>query len=476
MSTIHRFAKNVTWLYTANVVNRILNLVLFIYIARYLGDAGLGQYSFILAFVGLFAIIHAFGFDPVIKRSVARDKGKADEYVSTVVILRLGLFMISTLLIMVSINFLGYPERIVKLVYIYMIAAYLTSLSTAYRSLFTAYERLEYEAFLSITNRMITVPLTILILILGYGLEGAIMVLPLSGALDLIISMYIVNTRIKRITFRVNLELCKKLLTKASPFLFIIAFNTIYTNIDIVMLSKMAGDEATGWYNASSRLLNALVFIPVVFMGALFPVMSRFFASSKDSLAMAHRKSIQYLLMIALPLAAGTTLLADRIIIRIYGDVFVNSIPVLQILAWGTALLFLNNVLLTTLISMNREKENMKIVAFGVSLNVVLNFLLIPRFLHIGASIATVATEAAFFVSAFYCVSKIMDRLPLHKYAAKPAVATLVMAGFVWYLRETITLFAVIPMAMVLYFTTLFLMGAFSEEDVKLMKKVWRRR
>jgi O-antigen/teichoic acid export membrane protein len=472
MSTVQRFAKNVSFLYAANVINRILNLVLFIYIARYLGDTGLGQYSFILAFVGLFSIIHTFGFNPIISRSVARDKEKASTYVSNVVILRMGLFVITTLLIAVSINLLGYPQRIVKLVYLYMIASYLTSISTAFRALFIAYEKMEYEAFLTTANRLITVPLTILALVYGYGLEGAIAVLLLSGVFDFLISLFIANTRIKRIKFELDIGLCRKLFALAMPFVFLGVFNTIYHSVDIVMLSKIAGDSATGWYNAAYRLLNALLFVPAVFMGALFPVMSRFFASSRDSLVLAYRKSFQYLLMLALPLAVGVTLLADRIIIRIYGDVFVNSIAVLQILAWSTALVFLNNVFLTTLMSINRERTNTKILASGVILNVVLNFLLIPKYLHIGASIATLVAEVTFFVLASYSLARSLHFLPIHKLAFKPVIATLAMAAFVLYLREIITLFVVIPMAAVLYFAVLFLIHGFSGEDLELVKKI----
>lgn len=475
MSTVQRFAKNVTWLYAANVINRVLNLVLFIYIARYLGDTGLGQYSFILAFVGLFSIIHAFGFDFIIGRSVARDKEKASTYVSNVVILRMGLFVITTLLITVSINLLGYPWEIIRLVYLYMIASYLTSISTAFRALFTAYEKMEYEAFLTTVNRLITVPLTVLALVYGYGLEGAIWVLLLSSFFDLLISFSIVTTRIKKVKFELDIGLCRKLLSLALPFVFLGVFNTIYNSIDIVMLSKIAGDAATGWYNAAYRLLNAFLFVPAVFMGALFPAMSRFFAFSRDSLLLAYRKSFQYLLMLALPLAVGVTLLADRIILRIYGDMFLNSIPVLQILAWGTAIRFLNNVLWTALISMNMEKTNAKILAFGVLLNVVLNLILIPRFQHVGASIATVATQITFFTMTYYAIARVLYRIQLQRLVIKPALATLAMATFVTNFREIITLFAVIPMAIVLYFAALFLMRGFSKEDLELVRRMRKK-
>lgn len=472
MNTVQRIAKNILTLYAGNIVIRVLNLVLFVYIARYLHATGLGQYSFILAFVALFGIIHEFGYYSVISREVAKERNQASVYLSNVIFIKVGLIAISFFLIIFSINFLGYPQEIKNLVYMYTITTFFISFSAPFRAIFVAYEKLEYEAVVTLVERVLVVPLSIAALLLGYGLKGLIIVLLISGAIEFFLSVIIVHKKITKLKFEIDLKFCKELVVMAIPFVFLGVFNTIYHSVDIVMLSKIAGDAATGWYSASYRLISALLFIPALFMGALFPVMSRFFASSRDSLVFAYRTSFKFLLILALPTAVGVTLLADRIIIRIYGDLFFNSILVLQILAWTMGLMFLNNVFFITLMSINKEKTTTKIVAFGVTLNVILNLILIPRFLHIGASVATLAAETVFFVLAFYSIGKSLHKPPAHKLVIKPIVASLAMATFVLYSGEILTFFIIIPLAAVLYFVVLLILKEFSEEDFELLRKI----
>jgi O-antigen/teichoic acid export membrane protein len=88
------------------------------------------------------------------------------------------------------------------------------------------------------------------------------------------------------------------------------------------MLSLMKGDAAVGLYSAAYQLINALGFIPVAFTAALLPVLSRLHITGQDSLRFAYQKSFKYLLLVALPIAVATTLVADRIILGIYSSGF----------------------------------------------------------------------------------------------------------------------------------------------------------
>jgi O-antigen/teichoic acid export membrane protein len=472
MNTVQRFVKNISYLYGGNIVIRALNLVLFVYIARYLHDTGLGQYSFIIAIAGLVAVVHDAGYSVVISREVAKDKTRASAYVSNVLFIKAGSFIIAFFLVFFSINILGYPQEIKNLVYLYTVATFFISFESPFRALYVAYEKMEYSSLVSILERVIAVPLSIAALILGFGLEGLIIALLITEGITLFISFLIVSKKITRLKFEIDLRFCKKIIIMTPPFILLAVFNTLYHTIDIIMLSKIAGDAAVGWYSASYRLISALLFIPSLFMGALFPVMARFYVSSRDSLILAYQTSFKFLLIFALPLAIGVTLLADRIVIRLYGDIFLNSVPALQILIWTAGIMFLNNVFLTVFLSTNKEKINTKIVIFGVTINIALNLILIPRFFHIGASIATLVAEVVLFVLSFYYISKYLHVLPLHKLVLKPILASLAMAAFVLYFREIITLFILIPLSVALYFVALFILKEFQEEELDLLRKV----
>jgi O-antigen/teichoic acid export membrane protein len=316
----------------------------------------------------------------------------------------------------------------------------------------------------------LVVGLSVLALVAGYGIAGLIVAHLMGSIFELLFSGLVVIRKITKPLLVIDYPLWKRLLRRAAPFALMGVFASIYMNIDVVMLSKMRGDEITGWYNAAYRLITAVMFIPYAFMGSVAPVLNRFFVSSKGSMELTYIKSFKYLLIIAFPLAVGTTLVADRIIAKIYGPEFIQAGVALKILIWGGALMFLNPVTSSTLVSNGREKLVTALIGVGIAINVALNFLLIPPYGHVGASLATVATEAWVFTASLYVISRVYFKLPLKDVALKPMAATVVMAVFIIsfaYLR----LYLLIFIGAILYFLTLFGVKGISEEDFTLIKK-----
>ena len=74
MNTAQRIAKNTAALFAAQFVVSILSLVLFIFIARKLGDVTFGKFSFALAFTAIFAVFSDLGYNTLLIIDVARDK------------------------------------------------------------------------------------------------------------------------------------------------------------------------------------------------------------------------------------------------------------------------------------------------------------------------------------------------------------------------------------------------------------------
>jgi O-antigen/teichoic acid export membrane protein len=116
----------------------------------------------------------------------------------------------------------------------------------------------------------------------------------------------------------------------------------------------MKGDAVVGWYNAAYRLVMGLQFIPLALVGAIYPILSRYHSiSAKDNLMIVYEKAFKLLSMLAIPLGIGTSLLADRIIIFLYGNNFSNSIIALQILIWVVSLFFIYSIVAYVLVSIN---------------------------------------------------------------------------------------------------------------------------
>jgi len=248
-------------------------------------------------------------------------------------------------------------------------------------------------------------------------------------------------------------------------------FGLIYVRIDTVMLSMMKGDAVVGWYNAAYNIVLGVKPIPQLLMNALFPLMSSYFVSSKDSLKVVYEKSFKYLFILGLPLAVGITLLADRIILLLYGQQFYPSIIALQILSWDVLLIFLYMCSAFILISIDKQNQMAVIAGYAALINVILNLFLIPYFSYIGAAVATIVTETILISLYFLLISKSFYKLPISKIFIRPLIACLIMGFFIHYLIN-INPFLLIILAVLVYFTSLYLIKGFSKDDLELFKKV----
>ena len=80
---------------------------------------------------------------------------------------------------------------------------------------------------------------------------------------------------------------------------------TIFFRIDVQILQPLKGDEVVGYYNAGYKYIDGLNIIPASFTLALFPLLSRYGATAKESMMRAYQASLRLLILVALPLSRG---------------------------------------------------------------------------------------------------------------------------------------------------------------------------
>jgi O-antigen/teichoic acid export membrane protein len=475
-STVGRVARNSGFLFFADAISKILHLVLVVFIARMLGDVSYGQYAFAFAFTALFVIFSDFGLSVLSIRDIARDTSKAGKYLSSVSIIKTILSLITFALIVIVINLMNYPQDTTQVVYITGATVICISFSQFFRSIFRAFERMEYELLTRIAEEILIIGAGLTTLFLGYGLIELVLVILAGRFAAVLASFMIVITKFAKPYLAVDINLIRQMFKAALPFGLAIIFTTIYFQIDSVMLSVMKGDAVVGWYNASYQLVLALIFIPAAFISSLYPLMSRYFESSKERLNIVYEKAFKYLFTLAVPIGVGITLLADRIIAFLYGADFSNSVIALQVLIWAGSLIFLTLFAGHTFASINKQRISTLITGICVVVNIILNLILIPRYSLTGAAIATVATEFIVLILSFSYLQKHFHRLGIHRIIMKPLIAVLIM-GIIVYALNAINsnLFATVLAGAVSYGVLIYLLRVLDSSDINSLRNVFRR-
>jgi O-antigen/teichoic acid export membrane protein len=181
--------------------------------------------------------------------------------------------------------------------------------------------------------------------------------------------------------------------------------------------------------------------------------------------------------ILCLPIGIGTTLIADKIILFVFGVAFVKSIIALQILIWTIVLTFAGAAFAKLLESTNRQRIITKISLICVVVNVLLNLLLIPKFSYVGSSFATVVTEFLLVGSIVVLTYRLSCgiSLPIIKdYLLRILFSSLIMSVFVLYFQNLHLIILIISAGFV-YFVTLYLVRGIDNEDMMLLRQAIHR-
>ncbi len=159
--------------------------------------------------------------------------------------------------------------------------------------------------------------------------------------------------------------------------------------------------EELGLYETAYKVFDFALVFPIFFMNAIYPVMAKI---GKDNVRYKRVfKKAFFVLLISSILGIIFGLPAAPFLIRlIAGQSLPTSTLVLRILFLSFPLFFLSALLMWDLILKNQQKSLVLIYGVGLTVNVVLNLVFIPRFGILAAAVNTGLTEAAVLILLFW--------------------------------------------------------------------------
>ncbi len=476
MTTARNIAKNTSVLFIATIISYVLGFFINIYIARYLGAEGFGIISLALAITGIFAIFTDLGLNTLTIRDIARDKSLTHDYITNTAIIKIFLSFLTISLLILTVNIIGYSEEVKYVIYIIALSVILGAFVSIFNSVFQAVQKMEYMSIGNILNSVLLFAGVIIGIYFNFNIFFFAAIYLVANLLVLIYSFIAYIWKFSLPSFDINLSLWKSKLMEALPFGITNIFGSIYYWIDTVMLSVMVGNEVVGWYNAAYRLMFVFLSIYSVYMSSMFPVMSRFYETSGEFLKLSYERSFKYLLIISLPIAFGTTFIADKVILLIYGAEFIPAILTLQILIWTIPFLFINGLSGNLLNSINRQLTITKTTSLAAAFNIISNLVLIPRFSLFGSSVATVITEVLLLVILTHILLKTdyLDWKSVLKSMPPILVSNLIVVIFVIFLRD-INLFLLIMLSSGVYVLAIFLTRAIDDQDMAIIRNILGR-
>lgn len=469
--TISRPLYNFIAVFAGNFVSKIFGLFLAIILARYLGPEDYGKYAFVVSFAYLFNVIADFGLNDLFVRDVARDRSIVSKYLALALIVKPSLSIISITILIFSVYFMNYSTEILVCSAIFSIHIIFITLISSITAIFRAYEQMEYASLINVLNGLLSLIFIIFVVFYEGTLYQILSFRVISFFVGFLIGLFIVIKLISKPDFSINISFIKVITKRALPFLTITIIDTLYFNIDIIMLSKMKGDIYVGWYTpAANDLFFGLLIIPSTIATVVYPMFTRQYGESIEKLRETINFSIKLLFILGVPVCFGTYILAQDIIHFIFGHEYGNSIVVLKIMALVIIFAFAREPLGFGLAAIGKEKVLMWLSNIFLLLNILLNLILIPIYAHIGAAITTVfCITLSFYLTCYYLNKEILE-IVIYKNILKPVIASLVMSMMLYLLQDINLLFR-ICIGAVVYFILIFIMRTFTFNELEILKK-----
>ena len=390
--------KNTGYLFVSGIISKALFLIQIIFIARYLGTAGFGKYAFVFAFGSLFFILSNPGLTDLTTRELARNKSKTGKYLGNLLVIKLGLCLVASLLMITTINLIDVSQELRIGIYLICFILSIDAFMGVFYSAFRAYEKMLYEALVLLIHNIIIVGLVICFLIKGYGFIWLISAFVIGKIVGLIITAYFGYKLLPKPLLKVDLRLWKYLMIKSIPFLVVFFFSSIIYRIDLVMLQFFKGETIVGLYGAAETIIRNLIIFPSVFIVSIYPSLSRYFIKDKEKLYYLYKKSFLYVFLFSLFIVIGCFIFGKFVILLMFGKEFIESVFILKLISIGGFFLFLNLINICYLNATNKPIINAYIFIFGAVINIILNLMLIPMYSYTGAAISSIISYFIIFI------------------------------------------------------------------------------
>ncbi len=482
-SDARRVAKNSLAPIVLQLVNKAIETAFAALMLRILAPDAAGKYYFAVTIWIWLDIFTTFGLNILLQREVAKNRALGNRYLANSTILRLILIVIAAPLLAI---FIGARQLIRPLASDTIAAMVLLavglipgSLANGLTAVFNAFEKMEYPAAVTTVTTVLKVVLGTLVLLRGLGFVGlAGLSIAINVVTAAILLYLLIRTRLllrgvpAPRAFELDSSLQRSMIGLSWPLMLNNLISFSFFKIDVFLLESMRGNAVVGLYSVAYKFMDALQILPASFAIAVFPLMSRYADSAKDSLLRAYLLSVRLLVIVALPVAIVTTVLAEPLVYLLGGSQYLpHSRIALQLMIWSIPIGFINSVTHYVLIALNQQRFLTKAFAIGLAFTVVANLVFIPVYSYRASALIHLFSELALLLPFYYCLRKHLAPVSWGRLLWRPALAAALMGGLLWLLRDTSLLLAV-PLGGLVYLLALILLRTFSEEEIVLFKSL----
>lgn len=377
-----------------SVLNILFPLITFPYVTRVLSVNGIGIYNFSNTYIGYFVLIAGLGISTYAVREGAKyrdDPQNISKFSSQIFSINIYSTVVAYTLLLLSLIIFKNLSNYVSCILILSLQILFTTLGTEW--IYIIYEDYTYITIRSIVFKILSIFLLFLLVRTpkDYLIYAGISVFAGVGSnlLNFIHARRICTIKMTTsINWRYHLK----------PILVIFATSiaiTIYMSADTTMLGIMKSDYDVGIYSTSVKIYTIIATLLGAISTVVIPRLAMLYGKHRlKEYKKVLSELINTLNIIVLPGTVGLIMLSQEIVLIIAGKKYLPSVTSLQLISF--AIIFSNFSLIfnqCVLIPAKRESKSLINTIVTASINILLNFILIPFMSYDGTALSTTIAE-----------------------------------------------------------------------------------
>lgn len=386
-------AKNTFWLFSGQIIGRLLRASIVIYAARVLGAANWGTFSYALSLAAFLTIFSDFGINALLTREGVKSPELRQKYLATALVIKILLLSALIICVLFLADSLTNLEGAVVLLPIIAFVFAFDSLRDLGTAMARVLEKMHIEAGINIFTNLAIVVLGFVFLSSSKTASSLAWAYAIGTGLGLFAIVYILREYFRGFIKNFDKNLARIIITSAWPFGLLGLMGVVMINTDILMLGWLTSAEKTGFYSAAQKPIQLLYILPTLIAAAFFPTLTRLAKQKSEDFKNIFERGLTTIYLAAAPLTVGGVILSKHIILLLYNQPYLPAVSSFAILAATILVVFPATLIANGIFAHNKQKNLLGYVALGVFGNIFFNFLFIPLWGIEGAALSTFVNQ-----------------------------------------------------------------------------------
>lgn len=420
-----RVLTNISWLVGGRVIQMLLSFVVGILTARYLGPGNYGLINYGSVYTGIFTSICSLGLNSIVVKELIDQPEKQGETLGTIIGLKFVASTLSLMSIFALTSIIDAGDAVTIQVVVLCSVGLVFQAFTIFEFWFQSKLQSKVSAIATMVAYIIVSAYRVVLLVQDCSVQWFAAATSIDYfCIALILYIAYRKNGGPRLTF--SLSRAKKMLPQSYHFILSSLMVAIYGNTDKFMLKHILKNEMeVGYYATAVAICSMWTFVLQAIIDSFYPTIMELYRANYVQYKKRNVQLYAIVFYLSLIASVGITILAEFGIKLLYGKSYLGAVTPLRIITWYTAFSYLGVARNAWMVCESKQKYLKYLYVSAAILNVLINYMLIPRFGASGAAMASLITQVCTSIVLPFLIKPIREN-------AMMMVDAIMLKGLFW--------------------------------------------